>query len=157
MYSKHGWPVKGIFTLSTIFVSPCVARQHPTKLGSILTVLDAVVWHGAAQKIVFRVNRPQRCMFDLILISVSAVTFLEYWKRKSASWAHHWDCMGFQARNPFPFWCWFGKVWATKKVLRQFPEERFPKLLFPKIPLIDVYPKTFPWMTFPRTTFLGLT
>ena len=26
----------------------------------------------------------------------SAVTFLEYWKRKSASLAHHWDCMGFQ-------------------------------------------------------------
>lgn len=27
---------------------------------------------------------------------VLAVTFLEYWKRKSASLAHHWDCMGFQ-------------------------------------------------------------
>ena len=25
-----------------------------------------------------------------------AVTFLEYWKRKNASLAHHWDCMGFQ-------------------------------------------------------------
>ena len=27
---------------------------------------------------------------------VLAVTFLEYWKRKSASLAHHWDCIGFQ-------------------------------------------------------------
>ena len=29
----------------------------------------------------------------------SAVTFLEYWKRKSASLAHHWDCMGFQVSS----------------------------------------------------------
>ena len=29
----------------------------------------------------------------------SAVTFLEYWKRKSASLAHHWDCMGFQVNS----------------------------------------------------------
>ena len=30
---------------------------------------------------------------------IPAVTFLEYWKRKSASLAHHWDCMGFQVRR----------------------------------------------------------
>ena len=31
-------------------------------------------------------------------ISSTAVTFLEYWKRKNASLAHHWDCMGFQVQ-----------------------------------------------------------
>ena len=27
---------------------------------------------------------------------VTAVTFLEYWKRKNASLAHHWDCLDFE-------------------------------------------------------------
>ena len=27
---------------------------------------------------------------------LTAVTFLEYWKRKRASLAHHWDCLDFQ-------------------------------------------------------------
>ena len=30
------------------------------------------------------------------------MTFLEYWKRKSASLAHHWDCMGFQEEEERP-------------------------------------------------------
>ena len=30
------------------------------------------------------------------------MTFLEYWKRKSASLAHHWDCMGFQDEEERP-------------------------------------------------------
>ncbi|KAF4525071.1 hypothetical protein B566_EDAN001985 [Ephemera danica] len=30
------------------------------------------------------------------------VTFLEYWKRKSASLSHHWDCMGFQEEEERP-------------------------------------------------------
>ena len=34
--------------------------------------------------------------------SIAAVTFLEYWKRKSASLAHHWDCMGFQEEEERP-------------------------------------------------------
>ena len=38
------------------------------------------------------------------IYSVSAVTFLEYWKRKSASLAHHWDCMGFQDEEERPRW-----------------------------------------------------
>ena len=33
---------------------------------------------------------------------LTAVTFLEYWKRKSASLAHHWDCMGFQEEEERP-------------------------------------------------------
>lgn len=32
----------------------------------------------------------------------TAVTFLEYWKRKSVSLAHHWDCMGFQEEEERP-------------------------------------------------------
>lgn len=30
------------------------------------------------------------------------MTFLEYWKRKNASLAHHWDCMGFQEEDERP-------------------------------------------------------
>ena len=32
----------------------------------------------------------------------TAVTFLEYWKRKNASLAHHWDCIGFQEQEERP-------------------------------------------------------
>ncbi|KAL1139842.1 hypothetical protein AAG570_006819 [Ranatra chinensis] len=35
-------------------------------------------------------------VFYAVFVSFWAVTFLEYWKRKSASLAHHWDVMGFQ-------------------------------------------------------------
>ena len=31
-----------------------------------------------------------------------AVTFLEYWKRKNASLAHQWDCMGFTEEDERP-------------------------------------------------------
>ena len=30
-----------------------------------------------------------------------AVTFLEYWKRKNASLAHHWDCLEFEIEEVF--------------------------------------------------------
>ncbi|XP_073457599.1 anoctamin-7 isoform X1 [Aquarana catesbeiana] len=35
-------------------------------------------------------------VFFSIFMSFWAVTFLEYWKRKNATLAHHWDCMDFQ-------------------------------------------------------------
>lgn len=35
-------------------------------------------------------------VFFSVFMSFWAVTFLEYWKRKSATLAHHWDCMDFQ-------------------------------------------------------------
>jgi anoctamin-7 len=35
-------------------------------------------------------------------LMLTAVTFLEYWKRKSVSLAHHWDCMGFQEEEERP-------------------------------------------------------
>ncbi|XP_067007730.2 anoctamin-7 isoform X2 [Anabrus simplex] len=41
-------------------------------------------------------------VFYAIFVSFWAVTFLEYWKRKSASLAHHWDCMGFQEEEERP-------------------------------------------------------
>ena len=50
------------------------------------------------------------------ICSVSAVTFLEYWKRKSASLAHHWDCMGFQDEEERPRW----GITASPKVLKIF-------------------------------------
>ena len=35
-------------------------------------------------------------------VSSQAVTFLEYWKRKNASLAHQWDCMGFTEEDEKP-------------------------------------------------------
>ncbi|XP_016321973.1 anoctamin-7-like [Sinocyclocheilus anshuiensis] len=34
-------------------------------------------------------------VFFSVFMSLWAVTFLEYWKRKNATLAHHWDCMDF--------------------------------------------------------------
>lgn len=34
-------------------------------------------------------------VFFSVFMSFWAVTFLEYWKRKMATLAHHWDCMDF--------------------------------------------------------------
>lgn len=34
-------------------------------------------------------------VFFSVFMSFWAVTFLEYWKRKMATLAHHWDCMEF--------------------------------------------------------------
>jgi len=41
-------------------------------------------------------------VFYAVFMSFWAVTFLEYWKRKNASLAHHWDCMGFQEEDERP-------------------------------------------------------
>ncbi|XP_064079852.1 anoctamin-7-like isoform X2 [Macrobrachium nipponense] len=41
-------------------------------------------------------------VFYAIFVSFWAVSFLEYWKRKSASLAHHWDCTDFQEEEERP-------------------------------------------------------
>merc|ERR1719336_400732 len=41
-------------------------------------------------------------VFYAVFMSFWAVTFLEYWKRKNASLAHQWDCMGFQEEDEKP-------------------------------------------------------
>ncbi|KAL7635519.1 UNVERIFIED_CONTAM: hypothetical protein RMT77_014588 [Armadillidium vulgare] len=41
-------------------------------------------------------------VFYAVFVSFWAVTFLEYWKRKSASLAHHWDCLDFQEEEERP-------------------------------------------------------
>ncbi|XP_042334842.1 anoctamin-7-like isoform X2 [Sceloporus undulatus] len=41
-------------------------------------------------------------VFFSIFMSFWAVTFLEYWKRKNATLAHHWDCMDFQEEEERP-------------------------------------------------------
>lgn len=39
----------------------------------------------------------------LMTFVISAVTFLEYWKRKTASLAHHWDCLDFEEEEVSDF------------------------------------------------------
>ncbi|XP_077168838.1 anoctamin-7-like isoform X1 [Paroedura picta] len=41
-------------------------------------------------------------VFFSVFMSFWAVTFLEYWKRKNATLAHHWDCMDFQEEEEGP-------------------------------------------------------
>ncbi|XP_069096832.1 anoctamin-7-like [Pleurodeles waltl] len=41
-------------------------------------------------------------VFFSIFMSFWAVAFLEYWKRKNATLAHHWDCMDFQEEEERP-------------------------------------------------------
>ncbi|XP_055863941.1 anoctamin-7-like isoform X3 [Biomphalaria glabrata] len=41
-------------------------------------------------------------VFYSVFVSFWAVTFLEYWKRKNASLAHHWDCLNFEEEEERP-------------------------------------------------------
>ncbi|XP_044208094.1 anoctamin-7 isoform X1 [Thunnus albacares] len=41
-------------------------------------------------------------VFFSVFMSFWAVTFLEYWKRKMATLAHHWDCMDFHEEEERP-------------------------------------------------------
>ncbi|XP_072334386.1 anoctamin-7 isoform X2 [Scyliorhinus torazame] len=41
-------------------------------------------------------------VFFSIFMSFWAVTFLEYWKRKNATLAHHWDCINFEEEEERP-------------------------------------------------------
>ncbi|KAJ8257710.1 hypothetical protein GJAV_G00188860 [Gymnothorax javanicus] len=41
-------------------------------------------------------------VFFSVFMSFWAVTFLEYWKRKNATLAHHWDCMDFHEEEERP-------------------------------------------------------
>ncbi|XP_061424139.1 anoctamin-7 isoform X1 [Lethenteron reissneri] len=41
-------------------------------------------------------------VFFSVFMSFWAVTFLEYWKRKNAILAHHWDCMDFEEEEERP-------------------------------------------------------
>ena len=42
---------------------------------------------------------PEKFLFKLFTVAVS---FLEYWKRKNATLAHQWDCMGFTEEDERP-------------------------------------------------------
>ena len=63
------------------------------------------------------------CIFCMYL----AVTFLEYWKRKSASLAHHWDCMGFQEEEERPRPAFAAKApYLEKNPITGVKEPSFP-------------------------------
>lgn len=61
-------------------------------------------------------------------VFVPAVSFLEYWKRKSASLAHHWDCMGFkdEIERPRPEFAARAPYWEVNPVTG-IQEPSFPK------------------------------
>ena len=63
----------------------------------------------------------------LIIRVYLAVTFLEYWKRKSASLAHHWDCMGFQEEEERPRPAFAAKApYLEKNPITGVKEPSFP-------------------------------
>jgi len=66
-------------------------------------------------------------VFYAIFMSFWAVTFLEYWKRKSASLAHHWDCMGFQEEEERPRPAFAAKApYLEKNPITGVKEPSFP-------------------------------
>jgi len=69
-------------------------------------------------------------VFYAIFMSFWAVTFLEYWKRKSASLSHHWDCMGFQEDEERPRPEFAAKApFLEKNPITGIKEPSFPKTL----------------------------
>lgn len=52
-------------------------------------------------KIAYLFDHPGTVFYS-IFMSFWAVTFLEYWKRKTADLAHHWDCLDFQDEEERP-------------------------------------------------------
>ncbi|XP_039611532.1 anoctamin-7 isoform X2 [Polypterus senegalus] len=52
-------------------------------------------------KLGYLFDHPGTVLFS-VFMSFWAVTFLEYWKRKNATLAHHWDCMDFQENEERP-------------------------------------------------------
>ncbi len=52
------------------------------------------VLHLSALQMGYLFDHPGTVFFS-VFMSFWAVTFLEYWKRKMATLAHHWDCMDF--------------------------------------------------------------
>ncbi|XP_053704576.1 anoctamin-7 [Synchiropus splendidus] len=52
-------------------------------------------------KLGYLFDHPGTVLFS-VFMSFWAVTFLEYWKRKMATLAHHWDCMDFHEEEERP-------------------------------------------------------
>ena len=71
------------------------------------------------------------------------MTFLEYWKRKNASLAHHWDCMGFQVqftnRHKFHFPLF---QFSNRLIIIQDEEERPRPEFAAKAPYLEKNPIT---------------
>ena len=84
-----------------------------------------------------------RIKWKLQKISSTAVTFLEYWKRKNASLAHHWDCMGFQVqftnRHKFHFPLF---QFSNRSIIIQDEEERPRPEFAAKAPYLEKNPIT---------------
>lgn len=53
------------------------------------------------QKLAYLFDHPGT-VFYAVFMSFWAVTFLEYWKRKNVSLAHHWDCLGYEEEDERP-------------------------------------------------------
>ncbi|XP_023344946.1 anoctamin-7 [Eurytemora carolleeae] len=69
-------------------------------------------------------------VFYAVFMSFWAVTFLEYWKRKSASLAHHWDCIGFQDEEERPRPDFAAKApYLEKNPITGIREPAFPKAI----------------------------
>lgn len=66
-------------------------------------------------------------VFYSIFIAFWAIAFLEYWKRKSASLAHHWDCMDFEeVERPRPEFTARAPL-VIKNAITGIKEPAFPK------------------------------
>lgn len=75
-------------------------------------------------------------VFYAVFVSFWAVTFLEYWKRKNARLAHHWDVLGFEEEQERPRPEYAAKAKMMEKnpitgIKEPYfpPKERLPRIL----------------------------
>ncbi|XP_076365201.1 anoctamin-7-like isoform X1 [Tachypleus tridentatus] len=97
----------GVFTINFDPVSNDVCSPNSTykmcprcdeKYGCAYWYLSDICLYS---KLTYLFDHPGT-VFYAIFVSFWAVTFLEYWKGKSASLAHHWDCMDFEEEEERP-------------------------------------------------------
>uniref|UniRef100_A0A671RQ91 Anoctamin n=1 Tax=Sinocyclocheilus anshuiensis TaxID=1608454 RepID=A0A671RQ91_9TELE len=66
----------------------------PAALVGTCVFVSGILTMGSNTPVGYLFDHPGTVFFS-VFMSLWAVTFLEYWKRKNATLAHHWDCMDF--------------------------------------------------------------
>uniref|UniRef100_A0A672LKJ6 Anoctamin n=1 Tax=Sinocyclocheilus grahami TaxID=75366 RepID=A0A672LKJ6_SINGR len=89
--------------LPAALVGTCVfvlVKKKTETLGNIVLPACSCLF-STLLKVGYLFDHPGTVFFS-VFMSLWAVTFLEYWKRKNATLAHHWDCMDFHEEEEPP-------------------------------------------------------
>uniref|UniRef100_A0A8C1NMJ2 Anoctamin n=1 Tax=Cyprinus carpio TaxID=7962 RepID=A0A8C1NMJ2_CYPCA len=98
------WLLPAALVGTCVFVSErSLVANSDTKreaLGNIVLPACSCLF-STVLKVGYLFDHPGTVFFS-VFMSLWAVTFLEYWKRKNATLAHHWDCMDFHEEEEPP-------------------------------------------------------